>query len=276
MPNRNSFEGNCQNCLIPWQDILASHPEHGVLVEDGVEYTFHRTGSGITARYCVGFNIGDKLVVFRRPSIAKWNDRLFADLERRAWETLEHAGLGDHKKDGEPLKSRALFRDIEKRGFREDIDREWFAAHTLCAITDLQEGIKNLKKQADGELWENLISAVVFSAFELGGHARVEYLRFGSIRHNTARGGRVPKSNPAILSFLLANLKKDKTMTALDLWEAIPRDEEVLVGKMKLYRNKEKLRTIKKVDGEWIDAHRPVSFSAFRRYVTSARKALSR
>src|SRR4030065_1338164 len=152
MANEEFLQGYCRACRIPWEDILSTGAEYGVVEREGIEYTYHTVGSGVTKHTCFGVKTHAdwlkrrKSPEFSLPTTDGAFDHHIADIEKDAWQVLERAGLlrnpeVDYTLPGKQGTWRTLLNALEERGFRAYIDKEWYAVMILTTSAGLRDFI---------------------------------------------------------------------------------------------------------------------------------------
>ena len=189
MAEEESLQGFCRCCRKPWKEILSAGAEYGVFEREGIEYTYHSVGSGVTEHRCIGFKTEADWLKLRKsepqpPSTDGAFDQEIADIEQDAWNILKRAGLlntpgEDYTLPGKQRTWRGLLHTIEERGFREYIDEEWYAAMILTTSAGLRDFI------TDG-IWTKgtLLYAIIF-----GKLVTEAQIRFGYIKNQSQTGG---------------------------------------------------------------------------------------
>ncbi|MFZ2171649.1 MAG: hypothetical protein WAW61_18670, partial [Methylococcaceae bacterium] len=183
-------QGFCRSCRKPWNEILSAKADYGVFEQEGIEYTYHTVGSGVTKYNCVTFKTeADWLKKrsspgFASPSSDDLFDRHIADLEKDAFLTLKSAGLPTVAGEDEPHlneqgRRNRLLQVLEDRGYREHVDKEWYAAVILCRCAFIRDFI------ADGA---NIKLLALYSIL-FGGFIREAEIRFGYIKNQSKTGG---------------------------------------------------------------------------------------
>lgn len=296
-----ALRGTCERCHRPWKSILASGARHGVFEMEGTEYTFHVVGRGVTEQRCIGlknpegisfthigieatkhhvYGLQNEASIMNRerhsrtlymPVASAFRSYLAAE-ESKAKMILHEAGYQiEPGENAPPLSKQEVLRrtinSLEHEGLCEFISKEWYAAKILTVIYKLLDAI---------DFSSNLENMLVLAA-ELGGFIREAEIRFGVVASQARKGGEAKKGIPEVRKLVSSLLRKNPRATSTALWRMIPREEfdALKAGSLKVYISEGRLQSLRKVAGEW-QLGLSVSFAAFRRYVTAARKVLAR
>ena len=187
-------QGSCRSCRRPWRDILSSKCEHGVFKDkEGIEYTYHTVGSGITTYHCISFKTKADWLRKRQspsyvhPSTDQVFDEELADIERSAWQVLDRSGLLNPKEDyqlpGAQGTWNRLLNRLEESGYREAIDEEFHAARILAQCAALRDYAD------DSRFRKKCFKGVLVSAISLGRLVELWRIRFGYVKNQSKTGG---------------------------------------------------------------------------------------
>lgn len=193
MANEDFLQGRCRSCRRPWKEILSAGARHWVTEREGIEYTYHTVGSGITETRCIAFKTQDDFwkrrmsPAFEPPSTDKIFDEELAEMEQDAWRVLDRAGLLNPKEDytlpGTQRTWNELLHRLEENGYRDLVDEEFFAARILAQCASLRHDV------GDGRFRRKGSKAVLFFAIALGGLVELWRIRFGYVKNQSKSGG---------------------------------------------------------------------------------------
>jgi hypothetical protein len=185
---------------------------------------------------------------------------------------LQEAGLPtDPGKQHAPLSKQEILRRtlnfLEKSDLCEFISKEWYAAKILNIIYKLLDSID----------YSSNLEIMLILAAELGGFIRESEIRFGPVASQARKAGAQEKGIPEVAKLVSSLLRKNSKATSTAIWKMIPEGdfEALKVGTLKIYTSAGRLRTMKMVAREWQKGP-SLSYVSFRKYVTDARKALTR
>lgn len=206
------LKGNCLTCRRPWKDIIAEQHEYeyGVFESRGIKYTCHKVGSGISERLCSGYKteadrVADSLKakhfpgerklgeLFPGPAAYLWHgsfNKFVAGEEADDLGTLQRAKLltdtaKEYTLPGKQDTWRCVLHTLEKNGFRQYVEKEWYAAKILTEISSFRD---NLCGERDSKIGD--LEGIVVQAMTLGGLIREARIRFGPISNISRKGGK--------------------------------------------------------------------------------------
>jgi hypothetical protein len=297
-------QGKCERCHRAWKDLLAAGAEYGVFENEGTWFTYHSVGRGVTKQRCIGlknveditfthvgfeatkhhcYGLMNEASLLNRdrhsrtlymPIASDFRSYLAAE-ESKAMRILQEAGLPtDPGKQDTPLSKqenlRRILNSLEKRGLCEFITKEWYAAKIINIVYKLLDTID----------YSSNLENMLILAGELGGFIRESEIRFGPIASQSRKGGEQEKQIPTAVKKLVSSiLRKNRKATSADLWKMIPTDDcgAVKFDRIKIFTQRDQIRfLVKGDDGNWGYHEHRISFRSFQKYVTAARKALTR
>lgn len=166
---------------------------------------------------------------------------------------------------------RKLLEATEERGFRECVDKEWYAAFTLLLTSQLRESLTEGREIAGARTNKATINMIAITAMMLGRHIQDANIR-DIIGDYSRRGGSKEKADPVIARYVLTRLKKKPTTTVKDLLDelsALDAFSAVPIGRAKLFAERGRIKVFENGN------ERSIAISSFPRYITEARKRLA-
>ena len=188
---------------------------------------------------------------------------------------LKEAGLPAHIPSGPTALPWGTGSSVQARHYRERQDPEWYAYEILEAVSELSKVIIRggavILNHIEGI---DVVWPILEMAYRLGNLA-TEAHGHGYFRKTGGTHGPRRRKLPvdALIRYLL---RENREATARELWEAIPKDEEIRIADLKYYRTGEILRAYVKVNGGWKDVEQSMKFDAFRKNVPKVRKSRTR
>ena len=157
---------------------------------------------------------------------------------------------------------------VKAHGKREYEDVEWYGAEVLVNL----QYVRNAIVEGDA------LRAAAYGV-GLGALIREAEIRYGIISEYSRKGGETDKHLPPVAALVRSLIRKNRNANARGLWTAISTDDfhgNKIKG-YKFFRNGERLLALVIADdGNWQLAGKPLTFRAFQKRVTEARKPTTR